>query len=103
MRWANGMLLDRGARIGDVEGMGTRGTPYLLFVGISSPDYLGHCCGPDSTEVAEDAVLLDRSLQRFVDGLDAKFHDRLLVAITADHGVQSTPEIARLKDPTIDA
>ena len=101
--FANDMLLDFAARIVDVEGLGTRGTPDLLFVGISSPDYLGHYYGPDSMEVAEDAVLLDRSLQRFVDGLDAKFHDRLLVAITADHGVQSTPEIARLKDPTIDA
>ncbi len=101
--FANDMLLDFTSRIVDVEGLGTRGTPDLLFVGVSSPDNLGHYYGPDSMEVAEDAVLLDRSLQRFIDGLDAKFHDRLLVAITADHGVQSMPEIARLKDPSIDA
>src|SRR5207253_10891052 len=79
------------------------GAPDLLFVGISPPDYIGHSYGPDSMEVAEDAVMLDRSLQRFVDGLDAKFHDRLLVAITADHGVQSMPEIAKMKDPSIDS
>jgi hypothetical protein len=101
--FANDMLLDFASRIVDYEGLGTRGTPDLLFVGISSPDYLGHYYGPDSMEVAEDAVLLDRSLQRFIDGLDVRLHDRLLVAITADHGVQSMPEIARLKDPTIDA
>jgi hypothetical protein len=101
--FGNDLLLDFAARIVDVEGLGTRGAPDLLFVGISSPDYIGHYYGPDSMEVAEDAVVLDRSLQRFLDGLDAKFHDRLLVAITADHGVQSMPEIARMKDPSIDA
>ncbi len=101
--FANDLLLDFASRIVDVEGLGTRGTPDLLFVGISAPDYIGHYYGPDSMEVAEDAVVLDRSLQRFLDGLDAKFHDRLLVAITADHGVQSMPEIAKMKDPSIDS
>jgi hypothetical protein len=101
--FANDMLLEFASRIVDVEGLGGRGAPDLLFVGISSPDYIGHYYGPDSMEVAEDVVLLDRSLQRFLDGLDAKFHDRLLVAITADHGVQSMPEIAKMRDPGIDA
>src|ERR1700686_2054050 len=54
-------------------------------------------------EVARGVVLLDRSVERFLDGLDAKFHDRLLVAITADHGVQSMPEIARMGVPSIDS
>lgn len=101
--FANDMLLDFAMRMVETEGLGTRSDPDLLFVGISSPDYLGHYYGPDSREVAEAAVLLDRSLERFLSALDAKFRDRLLVTLTADHGVQSMPEIARLKDPKVDA
>jgi arylsulfatase A-like enzyme len=101
--FANDMLLDFAWRIVESEGLGMRTEPDLLFVGISAPDYIGHYYGPDSIEVAENAVLLDRSLEKFLDALDAKFHDRLLVTITADHGVQSTPEIAKLKDPKISA
>ncbi|MCU1349307.1 MAG: putative protein of the superfamily, partial [Acidobacteria bacterium] len=77
--------------------------PDLLFVGLSTPDYLGHYYGPDSMEVADDAVRLDRSLEKFLDALERRYGKRLLVAITADHGVQPTPEIAKLRDPKIDA
>jgi len=101
--FANDMLLDFASRVIDVESLGARGTPDLLFVGLSTPDYIGHSYGPDSMEVADDAVRLDRSLENFLNGLDAKFHGRLLVALTSDHGVQSTPEIAKLRDPKIDA
>jgi len=100
--FANDMLFDFASRVVEAESLGTRGTPDLLFVGLSAPDYIGHSYGPDSMEVADDAVRLDRSLEKFLGELDTKFHDRLLVALTADHGVQATPEIARLRDP-IDA
>lgn len=101
--FANDMLLDFAMRIIETESLGTRGTPDLLFVGVSTPDYIGHYYGPDSMEVADDVVRLDRSLEKFVNSLDAKFHDRLLVALTSDHGVQSNPDIAKLRDPKIDA
>ena len=101
--FGNDALLDFAARVVETHALGTRGTPDLLFIGLSTPDYIGHYYGPDSMEVADDAVRLDRSLEKFLTALDAKFHDRLLVALTADHGVQPTPEIARLRDPKIDA
>ena len=71
------------------------GTPDLVFVGLSSPDYLGHSFGPDSLEVADTVVRTDRQLARFFAWLDSKFGSRYTVAISADHGVQSIPEVAR--------
>ncbi len=84
------------------EGLGSRTTPDVLFVSLSSIDYFGHYYGPDSMEAADGVVRLDRSLERFLDALDRRFGDRALVALTADHGVQSTPEILKLRDPNAD-
>lgn len=86
------------------ESLGTRsGTPDVLFVSISPTDYYGHAYGPDSMEVADGMVRLDRSLQNFLNMLDRRFSDRVVVALTADHGVQPTPEILELRNPGVDA
>src|SRR5205823_8838264 len=102
--FANDMLLDFAATIVDRDTLGEDDDPDILYVGVSTPDYIGHYYGPDSMEVADDAVRLDRSIARFIDGLEKRVGaSRLVVAITADHGVQSTPEIAKLRDPKLDA
>jgi predicted AlkP superfamily pyrophosphatase or phosphodiesterase len=102
--FANDMLLDFATTIVDREKLGADDDPDVLYVGVSTPDYIGHYYGPDSMEVADDAVRLDRSIARFINGLEKKVGaSRLVVAITADHGVQSTPEIAQLRDPKLDA
>jgi predicted AlkP superfamily pyrophosphatase or phosphodiesterase len=84
-------------------GSGNSDGPDVLFVGVTPTDYVGHYYGPDSMEVADNFVRLDRSLAHFLDALERRFGDRVLVALTADHGVQPNPEIAKLRDPNIDA
>jgi hypothetical protein len=80
----------------DAEGLGTEdGNPDVVFVSLSSPDYLGHSFGPDSFEAADTVVRTDRDLETFFHDLDAKFGSRWTFAITADHGVQSIPEVAK--------
>ena len=102
--FANDMLLDFAASIAAKERLGEDDEPDVLYVGISTPDYIGHYYGPDSMEVADDAIRLDRSLTKFLARLEQRVDaSKLLVAITADHGVQSTPEIAKLRDPKLDA
>ena len=94
------LLLDFAQHVIATENLGSRSTtPDILFVGISSTDYLGHYYGPDSMEVADSTVRLDRALDQFLSALDRRFGDRVLVALTADHGVQSNPEIVKLRDP----
>jgi hypothetical protein len=94
--FGNDLVLTFAERIIDDEHLGTDdATPDLLFVGLSSQDYLGHSYGPDSLEVADSVVRTDRQLEAFFNWLDQNFSGRYTIAITADHGVQSIPEVAR--------
>ena len=75
------------------EGLGRRGRPDLLTVGLSTTDAIGHAFGPDSREVHDQVLRVDRWLGWFLDSLAAEVPGgRLLVVLSADHGVQSMPE-----------
>ena len=79
--------------------LGSRaGEPDLLFIGLSSTDYIGHAFGPDSKEIADGIVRLDAALQSFFDWLDRRVGaGRTMVFLSADHGVTPLPEVARAK------
>ena len=66
----------------------------LLAVSLSSTDAVGHAFGPDSREIHDQILRLDRSLGAFLDSL-FKLRDstRVIIALTADHGVQPFPAI----------
>lgn len=94
--YGNQLVLQFAEKLIDAENLGADdGNPDLLFVSLSSPDYLGHAYGPDSLEAADTVVRTDRDLEAFFHDLDAKFGNRWTLAITADHGVQSIPEVAK--------
>lgn len=94
--FGNGLVIGFAQRLIETERLGVTGAaPDLIFVGLSSPDYLGHAFGPDSLEVADCVVRTDRDIAGFLAWLDQKYGNRYTVALTADHGVQSIPEIAR--------
>jgi predicted AlkP superfamily pyrophosphatase or phosphodiesterase len=79
-------------------GKNPSGAPDLLFLGLSSTDYYGHWFGPDSKEIAEGIVRLDASLGEFFRWLDDRVgKGRSLVFLSADHGVQPIPQVARAK------
>ncbi len=94
--YGNQLVLQFAEKLIDAEHLGTDdGNPDLVFISLSSPDYLGHAYGPDSLEAADTVVRTDRDLENFFHDLDAKFGNRWTLAITADHGVQSIPEVAK--------
>lgn len=101
--FAHQMVLDFAQHVIATESLGAREATDLLYVGISSTDYLGHYYGPDSMEVADSMVRLDRMLGDFLDALERRFGAKVVVALTSDHGVQATPEIVKLRDPNADA
>ena len=77
-------------------GRNPSGEPDLLFLGLSSTDLYGHKFGPDSKEIADGIVRLDRVLADFLRWLDAWMGRRTdLLFLTADHGVTPIPEVAR--------
>jgi predicted AlkP superfamily pyrophosphatase or phosphodiesterase len=67
----------------------------LLVVSLSSTDAVGHGYGPDSRELHDQLLRLDRALGVFLDSLFAQRDStRVLVALTSDHGVTRYPELA---------
>jgi hypothetical protein len=77
-------------------GLGRRGGTDLLAVSLSGTDYVGHTWGPDSREIHDQLLHLDRWLGTFLDSLAVAVPgNRILVVVTGDHGVTSYPEFAR--------
>jgi hypothetical protein len=73
--------------------------PDLLAVSLSQTDAIGHGWGPDSRELHDQVLRLDRALGAFLDSLLAlRGRDRILIALTADHGVAPFPGV-RSADP----
>lgn len=67
----------------------------VLAVSLSATDLIGHSYGPDSKEMHDNILRLDRSLGVFLDSL-FKLRDpsRVAVILTGDHGVATIPELA---------
>jgi predicted AlkP superfamily pyrophosphatase or phosphodiesterase len=67
----------------------------LLVVGVSATDLVGHRYGPDSAEYLDMCARADRELAGFLSFLDREVgRGNYLVAVTADHGVATTPAYA---------
>lgn len=76
--------------------LGRRGATELLAVSLSATDYIGHSFGPDSREIHDQVLRLDRNLSWFLGRLADRYgRDNLLVVLTADHGVTPFPEFSQ--------
>lgn len=68
----------------------------LLAIGCSAADYIGHDYGPDSHEIMDYYLRLDRYLGEFFTYLDSTVGvGRYVVALTSDHGAARLPELQR--------
>src|SRR3989440_4675340 len=76
--------------------LGVRGTTDLLAVSLSTTDYVGHAYGPDSREIHDQVLRLDRYLGWFFEQLLVRFgRGNVLIVLTSDHGVTPFPERSR--------
>lgn len=77
------------------EALGADAHTDFLAVSFSSPDYIGHTFGPNSIEVEDNYLRLDRDLALFLQYLDTKIGEgAYLLFLTADHGVAHVPGFA---------
>ncbi len=77
----------------DALKLGKSGHPDLLAISLSATDAIGHEFGPDSRELHDQILRLDIALGAFLDSLYTRFPaDKIIIALTADHGVTSFPE-----------
>lgn len=68
----------------------------VLAVSFSATDYIGHRYGPDSREAHDNALRLDQTIGWFMDSLySMRDSSSVVIALTADHGVQPIPALAR--------
>lgn len=92
--WNNDLVADLARTVITQERLGEAdGAPDLLAIGFSQPDKIGHSYGPDSHELMDSIVRLDRTLAeffRFLDGQIGLAH--CTIVLTADHGVAPLPE-----------
>jgi predicted AlkP superfamily pyrophosphatase or phosphodiesterase len=88
----NTLTLEFAKQAIQAEKMGADEIPDLLAVSLSSPDYIGHQYGPNSIEIEDSYLRLDKELASFFKFLDARFGKNYTVFLTADHGVAHVPE-----------
>ncbi|MFP6630048.1 MAG: alkaline phosphatase family protein [Myxococcota bacterium] len=75
------------------EGLGDRDHPDVLAIALAGTDTVGHAYGPGSLEARDALLRLDASLGELLAFLESRVGEgRLLVALTADHGVLPLPE-----------
>jgi Type I phosphodiesterase / nucleotide pyrophosphatase len=79
------------------EQLGHHPTTDMLTISLSANDGLGHRVGPDAPEMHNMVEQLDQQLDGFFTWLDQNVDGGLAnvwIALSADHGVASTPEQA---------
>ncbi|HET7790986.1 MAG TPA: alkaline phosphatase family protein [Gemmatimonadales bacterium] len=82
----------------DAMKLGKRDATDLLAVSLSTTDAVGHAFGPDSKEIHDQVLRLDRYLAWFLGRLFDRYgKGNLLIVLTADHGVTPFPEVSRQK------
>ncbi len=80
--------------------LGRKGTD-ILAVSLSGTDAVGHTFGPDSRELHDQVLRVDRYLAWFLKRVsDRVSRDNVVVVLTADHGVTSYPARTRAKGGT---
>ena len=74
--------------------LGAGGGIDLLTLSFSCNDYVGHRSGPDSPDVRDISIRTDQVLDKLFRFLDQQIGlEKVLVVLTADHGVAPVPEV----------
>lgn len=94
--FADEVLAKFGIAIVRAEDLGADAVTDYLALSFSASDTVGHAFGPDSQESMDTILRLDRQIGKLLNYVDRRVHlDRVLVVLTADHGVAPLPEFAR--------
>jgi predicted AlkP superfamily pyrophosphatase or phosphodiesterase len=96
--WMDQLTLDFALDGVQQMGLGTGPATDLLAISLSTTDAIGHAYGPDSREVHDQILRLDRMLGSFFERLyQLRDSAGIIVALTGDHGVTSFPEVYHAK------
>ena len=91
--FANTFTFDFAKAAIENEKLGTNTVTDFLAISISSTDYIGHAFGPNSVEVEDMYLRLDKDIADFLQYLDTKLgKGSYTVFVSADHGVAHIPD-----------
>jgi len=100
--YGNSITLEMAKAAIENEDMGGGDVTDFLAVSFSSPDYIGHQLGPNSMEIEDVYLRLDRDMAELLSFLDKKLgKGNYTTFLTADHGVAHNPNF--LNDHNIPA
>ncbi len=75
------------------ENLGKSNVTDFLAVSLSSTDYIGHLYGPNSMEIEDTYLRLDKDIADFLHFMDSSYgKNNYLIFLTADHGVAHNPD-----------
>jgi hypothetical protein len=94
--FGNELLLEFASELLAREELGVRNATDVLSVSFSSNDSVGHKFGPESSQVHDISLKVDRTIGNLLNLVDKVVGlQRTIVAFTADHGVGPIPETLR--------
>jgi predicted AlkP superfamily pyrophosphatase or phosphodiesterase len=92
--YGNELILQFAEKAIVAEKLGTSAKMDLLTVSFSSNDYVGHALGAESEEAHDMALRVDKLVGELIRAAEAQAGvGRVLVVLTADHGVAPVPEV----------
>jgi predicted AlkP superfamily pyrophosphatase or phosphodiesterase len=87
------LVLDFARAALQAEQLGQRTSTDLLCISLSCTDYIGHAFGPNSREMADQMMWLDKSLGSFLSDAERMVgRGNVFVVLSADHSVMPLPE-----------
>ncbi len=97
--YGNTYTLDFAKEIIRNERMGQGSETDMLCLSLSSPDYIGHRYGPNSLEVEDTYLRLDKEIADFLAYLDKTLgRNNYLLFLSADHGAPNAAGFLREKN-----
>lgn len=94
--YGNTLTLDFAKAAISNENLGTKDVTDFLAVSLSSTDIVGHKFGPNSIEVEDCYLRLDKDLEKFFSFLDTRLgKGNYLLFLTADHGAAHIPDFMK--------
>jgi len=90
--FGNDLLADLAMATIDGEAMGKDEWTDMLTISFSSTDYVGHAMGPNSVEVEDVYIRLDKTIEALLSKLDAAVgKNQYVLFLTADHAMADIP------------
>ena len=94
--FGNELLLKFAEALIENEKPGSGDYTDFLAVSFSSTDFIGHAYGPNSVEIQDAFIRMDRELAELLNTLDKYVgKGKYLLFLTADHAVSEVPEFLR--------